>query len=118
MNNLFGCTKTTAELVNPKVAQTTANNTKTIVSNGLRSSHEVREHYEIISDMVKTVQSGPRITYNGEKKSLCKLHQVTCGALVPLTNVRKYLQFLTTQNLLISSNIGDDICYEIGDKGY
>ena len=70
------------------------------------------------SFMVKTVQSGPRITYNGEKKSLCKLHHVTCGALVPWTNVRKYLQFLTTQNLPISANIDDDICYEISDKGF
>ena len=110
--------KTTAELVNPKVAQTTANNTKTKASNGLRSSHEAREHYEIISDMVKIVQSSPCITYKGEKKSLCKLHHITCGALVPWTNVRKYLQLLTTQNLLISSNIGDDICYEKSDKGF
>ena len=68
--------------------------------------------------MVKTVQSGPCITYIGEKKSLCKLHHITCGALVPWTNVRKYLQLLTTQNLLISSNIGDDICYEKSDKGF
>ena len=100
------------------MVQTTANNTKTKVSDGLRSSHKSREHYEIVSDMLKAVQPGPYIIYNGEKKSLCKVHHISCRVSIPWSHGLKYLELMTMQNLMISYRMGNDVCYEISDKGF
>jgi predicted transcriptional regulator len=99
------------------VAQTTPNTTKTKEGDDLYPRQKGREHYKIVADILKAVQSGPQIYYNGERKSLCKLYHITCGASIPWSNVRKYLELMTVQNLLISSYVGEDMCYEISDKG-